>query len=137
MGLNAMSALWARTALIWFATVVSLGLYMGINEQFQFAPAHAHIGVLGWLSSAAFAFLHSIAREVRPGSRAGLLHWAAHTLGTAMMTGGLFAALGLGYASLMELVRMGAILIVLSVFWAAIMFWPRLSPRTADPSARA
>ena len=128
MALNRMTALWARTALVWFAIVVSLGLYMGITQRFQFAPAHAHIGVLGWLSSGVYAFFHAIARDGRPGGMGAKLHWAAHTLGVAAMTGGLFGGLGLGSEAAMAIVPIGAILIVLSVFWAAAMFWPRLSP---------
>ena len=128
MTLNRMTALWARTALVWFAIGVSLGLYMGISQQFQFAPSHAHIGVLGWLSSGVFAFLYAVARDGRTGTVAPGLHWAAHTLGVAVMTAGLFAAIGLGYGSMMLLVEIGSIVVVLSVFWAAIMLWPRLAP---------
>jgi len=132
MSLNRMSALWARTALAWFVVVVTLGFYMGVTEQFQFAPSHAHIGVLGWLSSGVFAALYGIMGERGPGGLAPGLHWAAHTLGTASMTAGLFAAIGLGYQSLMAMVVMGSTLIILSVFWAAIMLWPRLSPARGE-----
>lgn len=128
MALNRMSALWGRTALAWFMVVVSLGLYMGNTEQFQFGPSHAHIGVLGWLSSGVFAALYAMMGERGPGGLAPGLHWAAHTLGTASMTAGLFAAIGLGYQSLMVLVVVGSFLVVGSAFWAAVMLWPRLSP---------
>ena len=123
---NRMTALWARTALLWFAIVVSLGLYMGITERFQFAPSHAHVGVLGWLSSGVYAFLYAVAREGRPAAFAPKLHWAAHTLGVAAMTSGLFGAIGLGIESMMILVVLGSLLVVASVFWALVMLWPRL-----------
>ncbi|HEX8216507.1 MAG TPA: hypothetical protein VF577_03490 [Allosphingosinicella sp.] len=130
MTLNRISALWARTALVWFAIVVSLGLFMGISQRFEFGPSHAHIGVLGWLSSAAYSYLTAIAREARPGNRAPFLHWAAHNAGVAVMTGGLFGGLGLGSEAAMGVVPIGAVLIVLSVFWAVAMLWPRLTPVT-------
>jgi hypothetical protein len=123
-----MSSLWARTALVWFVAAVGLGYYMGVTEQFQFGPSHAHIGVLGWLSSGVFAALYAIMGERSPAGLAPGLHWAAHTLGTASMTVGLFAAIGLGYQSLMALVVVGSTLVVISVLGAAIMLWPRLSP---------
>jgi hypothetical protein len=128
MTLNRISALWARTALLWFVLAVCLGLFMGITQRFEFAPSHAHIGVLGWLSSAAYAFLTAVARPGRPGSRGPFLHWAAHNAGVAAMTGGLFGGLGLGREPMMAIVPIGAILIVLSVLWATIALWPRLSP---------
>ena len=127
MTLNPMSALWARTALVWFMLVVALGLFMGISQRFEFAPSHAHIGVLGWLSSAVYAFLTAIAHEARPG-RAPFLHWAAHNLGVAAMTGGLFLAIGLGIGGAMVLVELGSVLVVLSVLAAVWMLWPRLRP---------
>ena len=128
MSLNGMSALWARTALLWFAVAVSLGLFMGISQRFEFVPAHAHIGVLGWLSSSVFAFMSAAARPAAAAARAPFLHWAAYTLGVAMMTAGLFFAIGLQNHALMPFVKIGSSLTVLSVFWAVIMFWPRLRP---------
>jgi hypothetical protein len=128
MTLNRMSALWARTALLWFAVGVSLGLYMGITERFQFAPAHAHIGVLGWLSSGIYAFLHSVARPGGVAERLPFLHWATHTIGVASMTGGLFAMIGLGLGGAVPFVIVGSLLVVASVFWALAMLWPRLAP---------
>jgi len=125
---NRMTALWARTALLWFVVAVSLGLYMGITQRFQFTPAHAHIGVLGWLSSGVYAFLYAVARVGRPGAIAPKLHWGAHTLGVAAMTSGLFGAIGLGIASMMTLVVLGSQLVVVSVLWGAVMLWPRLAP---------
>lgn len=130
MKLNSMSALWARTALLWFAVTVSLGMYMGISQQFQFAPAHAHMGVLGWLSSGAYAFFHAVAREGRPGARGPFLHWAGHTLGVAVMTGGLFVAIGLQEERAGPFMAIGALIVVASVFWSVLMLWPRLAPRT-------
>lgn len=130
MTLNRMSALWARTALLWFAVTVSLGMYMGISQQFQFAPAHAHLGVLGWLSSGVYGFLHAVAREGRPGGRAPFLHWACHTLGVAIMTGGLFVAIGLQNHDAGPLMAIGALIVVGSVFWSVLMLWPRLAART-------
>lgn len=131
MTLNRMTALWARTALLWFVVTVGMGLFMGITQRFQFTPAHAHIGVLGWLSSGVYAFLYAVARDGRPGGKAPKLHWAAHTIGVAAMTAGLFGAIGLGIQSMGALLVIGSQLVVVSVLWGAIMLWPRLAP-TAD-----
>jgi hypothetical protein len=132
MALNRMTALWARTALLWFAVVVSLGFYMGISGHHEFGAAHAHIGVLGWLSSGVYAFLYSVARSGKVGERLPFLHWAAHTIGVASMTGGLFTLIGLGREGAMPFVIVGSLLIVASVYWALVMLWPRLAPVTTD-----
>jgi len=129
MKLNSMSALWARTALLWFAVTVSLGMYMGVTEEFQFTPSHAHMGVLGWLSSGVYAFFYAAAPEDRAGARAPSLHWAAHTIGVAIMAGALFVAIGLQNEAARPVIGIGASIVVASVFWSLLLLWPRLAPR--------
>jgi hypothetical protein len=49
-------------------TGMSLGIWMGINENFTLAPVHAHINLLGWVSLALYGLYHrGVARE-RTGS---------------------------------------------------------------------
>lgn len=37
---------------------VSVGIWMGIAHDFQFAPAHAHLNLLGWVSLALFGLAY-------------------------------------------------------------------------------
>lgn len=37
---------------------VSLGIWMGIAHDFQFAPVHAHLNLLGWVSLAIFGLTY-------------------------------------------------------------------------------
>jgi hypothetical protein len=126
MSYNPMSALWARTALAWFLVTVSFGMFMGITQEFSYAPAHAHMGVLGWLSSAVFGFLYALTGERAPGARLAKSHWAVHNLGVALMTGALAVAIGGGRSEFSALIPVGATLVVLSAYWMAVMMWPRL-----------
>ena len=34
------------------------GLWLGASEQFQFAPVHAHMNLIGWASLALFGLIH-------------------------------------------------------------------------------
>jgi len=81
MTLNKMTALWARTGLIWFLLTMAFGMYLGLTGQFGASSSHAHLGLLGWLSAIAFAFLHSVADPEGRLARAGPAHWALHNLG--------------------------------------------------------
>lgn len=47
MGIN-----FIKVAVIYFFIGISLGMYMGISDSFQFTSAHAHINLLGWVSLA-------------------------------------------------------------------------------------
>lgn len=122
---NRLTALWARTALLWFVITVGMGMFMGITQQFQYTPSHAHIGVLGWLSSAAISYLHAISRPFAPGAKLPRLHWAVHNIGVAIMTASLFLMHHSETAG--GFIALGAQLVVIAVIWLAIMMWGRVA----------
>lgn len=47
-----------KVSVCYFVAGVLLGLFMGISDQFQYASAHAHINLLGWVSSAVAGILY-------------------------------------------------------------------------------
>jgi cbb3-type cytochrome oxidase subunit 1 len=47
-----MSASFIKVSVIYFVIGASLGIYMGIMNQFSLMSAHAHINLLGWVSLA-------------------------------------------------------------------------------------
>ena len=61
MIVNPITFLWAKTGLVWFLLTMIFGMYLGLTGQFGASSPHAHLGLLGWLSSIAFAFLWSVA----------------------------------------------------------------------------
>ena len=125
MTLNRMSGLWARTAIVWFVLTICFGMYLGMTQQLHMSSPHAHMGLLGWVSSALFAFLYAITHAEGPASRGGTVHWVAHNLGAATLVVGLFLTLrGVeGYAFMMPL---GGGVVVLATLWLAVSLWPRL-----------
>jgi cbb3-type cytochrome oxidase subunit 1 len=67
---------------------VFVGIWMGIVHDFQFAPAHAHLNLLGWVSLALFG----LAYRVYPALNASPLaaaHFALSTLGAAVFPVGI------------------------------------------------
>jgi hypothetical protein len=127
MKMNIMTSLWARTALVWFLVTLCFGMFMGMTQQFNYAPAHAHLGVLGWLSSAVFALIYGVARAWPEGARAPRLHWAVHNLGLVVMAGSLFMYLRTSDPSWEPLIAIGGAIIVVAAIWLTAMVWPRLS----------
>jgi len=80
-----------------FAIVgMSLGLYMGANEDFTLAPVHAHINLVGWVTM----FLAGLFYSVRPDCQGALarVHLGLAVIGLLIMAPGL-AGLKLGYVS--------------------------------------
>jgi hypothetical protein len=83
--------------LIWIAALylilgASLGLYMGIAENFTLTPVHAHILLAGWLSLAMVGVIY----RLYPTASDTLLaraHFWLHNLGLPMFMLGLAAML--------------------------------------------
>ncbi len=130
MSANPIAGLWARTALIWFLITMCFGMYMGMTEQFHLGPSHAHMGVLGWLSSAVFAMIYSVAGAGAPGAKAPRMHWLLHNVGVAVMTGALFMELSHPGGKWGAIIPIGGLLIIIGAVWLAAMVWSRLG-RTA------
>jgi hypothetical protein len=121
-----MSALWARTALLWFIATMSFGMYLGMTQQFGMSSPHAHMGLLGWVSSALFAFLWSFCGEGDQ-PRSGPIHWAVHNLGVATMVVALF--LTLKGRDMGPMIAVGGLVVLLGALWLAALLWPRLRVR--------
>jgi hypothetical protein len=122
MTLNPMTGLWARTGLVWFLLTMLFGMYLGLTGQFGFSSPHAHLGLLGWLSSAAFAFLYAATGAPARGAR---LHWAVHNVGVATMVTALFLTLkGVERAGLV--IPLGGTIVILATLWLVAAMWPRL-----------
>jgi len=127
MALNAMTSLWARTALCWFLAALCFGLYLGFTGQFQFGSSHAHVGLLGWVSSGLFAFLYAIAAGEPP--RGARLHWAAHNLGALGMASALYLVVRTGNEAFGAQIGLSGLLILLATLWLIATMWGRLAPR--------
>lgn len=130
MALNRMSALWARTALLWFIATMIFGMYLGTTQQFHISSPHAHLGLLGWVSSGLFAFLYALCggEEGLPKRAKG--HWFTHNLGTATMVVALFLTIRSGGDERIAIfIPIGGLIVILGAVWLAVMLWPRLGPR--------
>jgi hypothetical protein len=80
-----------------FALVgMSLGLWMGMHEDFTLAPVHAHINLVGWVTM----FLAGLFYNARPDRDGALakVHLGLAVIGLLIMAPGL-AGLKLGYMS--------------------------------------
>jgi hypothetical protein len=76
---------------------MSLGIWMGMNEDFTLAPVHAHINLLGWVTLSLYGLYHrGVARET---NRLAWIQVGAAALGMPLMTGGLAAYLATGAES--------------------------------------
>lgn len=124
MAMTPMVSLWARTGLIYFLATMAFGLYLGLTGQFGASSPHAHLGLLGWLSSMAFAFLHSVADpdgQLRGGAR---IHWVLHNIGVLVHAVALW--LTLQGRPLGMVIGTGGMIIILATLLFITLIWGRL-----------
>ncbi|MBY0223106.1 hypothetical protein ABZ756_04980 [Mammaliicoccus sciuri] len=55
-----MGAKWIKAAVIYFLIGVGFGLYMHATIELQWGATHAHINVVGWLTTAAIGIIYSV-----------------------------------------------------------------------------
>ena len=94
-------------------TGMTLGIAMGIAQDFTLAPAHAHVNLLGWVTMALYGLYH---RGI--GRTGGWLGWTqvlAGALGAVMMSGGLAVYLQTGNHDLVLLVIVGSLMTFLGM----------------------
>jgi cbb3-type cytochrome oxidase subunit 1 len=68
---------------------VVMGLVMGITRQFQYAPIHAHINLLGWVSLAVIALIYHAFPQAAQ-TRLARLHFRLHNIGLPIFMVSLF-----------------------------------------------
>lgn len=102
-------------------TGVTMGIVMGIAHDFQLAPVHAHLNLVGWASLALFGLIYK-AYPVLARSPLATAHFAAASIGSTAFPFGIYLsiahqnpALAIG-ASLLWLVGVIAFLVNLARF---------------------
>jgi hypothetical protein len=115
---------------------MSIGIFMGVSEDHTLGPVHAHLNLLGWVSTFLFGLYHRIHEE-----EAGrLAQWQVGLwiAGYAAMLSSLAIIRLTGDTALLPVAILGSLLLVLGMGLFAVLVW-RSSPeriRTAAKPAR-
>lgn len=116
-------------------TGMSLGIVMGMREDFSLAPAHAHLNLLGWVTMALYGLYH---RGVERSSEG--LAWVqvgAGAFGCVLMAGGLAIYLGMGVEGAVASVIIGSLLCMLSMLLFLFIVVGDLARATRDRRKQA
>jgi hypothetical protein len=110
-----------KTATIFLIVGIAVGLHMGISENHSAMPAHAHIVLLGWVTSALFGGYYAL-QPAKADWRAAFLHFVVYLVGMIIM----FPALYLkytGYPQFEPLLAGGSMIVALGVLiFAYVLF---------------
>ena len=124
-----------KIAVVYFMAGSSLGLLMGMTQDFREVPVHAHLNLLGWASLGLISFLYRVHPSLAQTYLAKLHFWL-HNLGLPVAMAGLFFLLR-GESFARPIVGVGSISVAVGIacFVANVM---RALPRDqrADPISR-
>jgi len=128
-----LSSLFLRLGIVFLIVGVSLGMWMGANQNFTLRPVHAHINLIGWTSM----MLFGLAYRVLPGAAQGKLPWIQFGLavvGFVLMMSGLTVML-LGSQVLLPAMLAGEVMVALSILmFAFILFRATGGKAQAQPA---
>ena len=88
----AMAQLYFRTAILFLIAGICIGIYMSMSGNHAVVGAHAHINLLGWVTSALFG----VYLALNPAKATGLLprlQYIIYVLGVVVMGGSLYLML--------------------------------------------
>ncbi|MDP9196843.1 MAG: cbb3-type cytochrome c oxidase subunit I [Pseudomonadota bacterium] len=112
-----------RLAIVYLVCGIGLGMYMGAHEDFTFMPLHAHINLLGWVTSAIFALTYRLVPDMAR-TRLAWIHVIVSTVGFLLMMTGL-AFLLQGDTSLKAVLITGETLSLASILIFAWLLFTR------------
>jgi cbb3-type cytochrome oxidase subunit 1 len=122
------SHLFFRAGILFLIVGIGLGLIMSISQQHDVIGAHAHINLLGWVTSALFGGYYAL----NPAKAEGMLprvHFWLYTAGVAIMSVSLYLLLK-GNTGMEPLVAAGSLLTAAGVLIAAyVIFTPAAAGR--------
>ena len=125
------SKLFFKTAIIFLMIGVAVGLQMAISGDHGVFPAHAHINLLGWVTSAIFGIYYAL-NPVKAQRRVAMVHYWVYTLGLIVMAPSLYFMLR-GNPALEPVVAVGSLIVAAGVLLFAFVVFSAETERTVSP----
>lgn len=126
------SQLYFKTTIIFLIIGIGMGLQMSISGTHDVIGAHAHLNLLGWVTSAIFGGYYAL-NPAKASGRLPLLQYGVYTIGIVIMISALYFMLR-GNASLEPLVAIGSLVAFAGIILFAVVVF---STAKADHLGRA
>ncbi|HEX3431808.1 MAG TPA: hypothetical protein VHT03_13085 [Rhizomicrobium sp.] len=110
--------MYVAIGIIYLIVGMVLGIVMGTRQDFQLAPVHAHINLVGFVSNCVFGLVHRVWPALRTGMIANVQFWV-FVIGTPLFVAGIATSI-LGGTVFIAVI--GAILVLIG----AILFFVML-----------
>lgn len=128
------SELFFKTAIVFLILGIAAGLQMAISGDHGAFPAHAHINLLGWVTSAIFGGYYAL-NPAKAERRLAMIHYGLYTLGIVVMLPALYVMLQ-GNPALEPIVAGGSLVVAAAVLiFAVVVFSPEAERSTSGMRA--
>jgi hypothetical protein len=128
--------LFFKTAVVFLIIGIGIGLQMAISRNHNVIGAHAHINLLGWVTSAIFGIYYAL-NPAKAETRIAMAHYAVYTLGVAVMAVSLYLLLSGNVAFEAPVAISSLITFVGVLLFAWVLFAPATTSAPLMPRAAA
>jgi hypothetical protein len=120
-------AIYVAIGIVYLVVGMVLGIVMGTRQDFQLAPVHAHLNLVGFVSHSVFGLVHRVWPALRAGVLAGIQFWL-FVLGTPLFVAGIAVSI---LGGVIWLAVIGSILVLLgALVFLVMMLRAGLTPET-------
>jgi hypothetical protein len=115
-----------RSAILFLIVGISIGIHMSISQNHNVIGAHAHINLLGWVTSALFGGYYAL-NPAKAAGRLPMLQYLVYTVGVALMGVSLYLLLA-GNTGMEPVVAVASIITFIGVLLFAWVVWTPARP---------
>ncbi|QDZ10951.1 cbb3-type cytochrome c oxidase subunit I [Devosia ginsengisoli] len=110
-----------RTAILFLIVGIAIGIHMSISQNHNVIGAHAHINLLGWVTSAVFGGYYAL-NPAKASGRLPMIQYFVYVIGVVLMAVSLYLLLQ-GNTALEPLVAAGSLITFAGVLLFAWVVW--------------
>nr|WP_295890409.1 hypothetical protein [uncultured Devosia sp.] len=110
-----------RSAILFLLVGISIGIHMSISQNHNVIGAHAHINLLGWVTSALFGGYYAL-NPAKAGGRLPMLQYVVFTTGVVIMGASLYLLLA-GNVGMAPVVAVASLITFAGVLLFAWIVW--------------
>jgi drug/metabolite transporter (DMT)-like permease len=125
------SQLYFKSAIAFLVVGIIIALHMSISGDHSAMGAHAHINLLGWVTSALFGGYLAL-NPAKAEGRLPIIQYAVYNIGLLIMLPALYMMLR-GNPAMEPLVATGSLIVFAGVLLFAVMIFTRREPRPSSP----
>jgi len=119
--------IYVTIGIVYLVAGMVLGIVMGTRQDFQLAPVHAHLNLVGFVSHSVFGVVHRVWPALRAGMLASMQFWL-FVLGTPLFVAGIAISI---LGGMIWLAVIGSILVLLgALLFLVMMLRTGLTPET-------